>query len=139
MLASEQIIQVLNALCEKMGIVVDWTAQNAIPVAQKVCERFIHYEITRAILAMILWLCVIAGLVFGGTKIFKFFIKRIREQMDIGHDCFDIGTATVITGFIFTVLITIVVGKFVTNADILCKCLVCPELHIFEEFKYLLK
>ena len=30
MTVSEQIIQVLDALCEKFGLVIDWTSENAI-------------------------------------------------------------------------------------------------------------
>ena len=31
MTVSEQIIQVIDALCEKFGIAIDWTTQNIIP------------------------------------------------------------------------------------------------------------
>ena len=35
---SEQIIEVLNALCEKFGIAIDWTAENVMPYLTDLAE-----------------------------------------------------------------------------------------------------
>lgn len=31
MTVSDQIINVLDALCEKFGLVIDWTSENVVP------------------------------------------------------------------------------------------------------------
>ena len=60
---SSQFIEVLDALCEKFGIVVDWTSQNVVPYVTDLATRIITYEIwtsvawivIAAILFLIIW------------------------------------------------------------------------------------
>ena len=42
---SSQFIEVLDALCEKFGIVIDWTSQNVVPYLTDLAARIITYEI----------------------------------------------------------------------------------------------
>lgn len=42
---NSQFIEVLDALCEKFGIVIDWTSQNVMPYLTDLATRFISYEI----------------------------------------------------------------------------------------------
>ena len=49
MTVSEQIIQVIDALCEKFGIVVDWTSESVIPYLEILCTKLIKYEICTSI------------------------------------------------------------------------------------------
>lgn len=139
MTVSEQIIQVLDALGEKIGIAVDWTSQNVVPVAQQICERYIRYEIVMSILWTILDLGVIAGLIFGGVKLFKFLIKARQSQSYKDNYCVwaDVIMAFAIVGICFLGIFSIV--DIVANIEILCKCLLLPELHLFEELSNLLK
>lgn len=50
---SEEIINVLDYLCKKFGIVVDWTSANVIPYIQDLCTRYIQYEVLTSIAWMI--------------------------------------------------------------------------------------
>ena len=60
---SSQFIEVLDALCEKFGIVIDWTSQNVMPYLTDLATRLISYEIwtsaawivIAAILFLITW------------------------------------------------------------------------------------
>ena len=56
---SSQFIEVLDALCEKFGIVIDWTSQNVIPYVTDLATRIITYEIWTSVV----WI-VITGIVF---------------------------------------------------------------------------
>ena len=56
---SSQFIEVLDALCEKFGIVIDWTSQNVMPYLTDLAARFISYEIWTSMA----WI-VILGVVF---------------------------------------------------------------------------
>lgn len=58
MTTSEQIIQVINALCEKLGIAIDWTAENIMPQIEMLCTKFIHFEICISIY----WVCFMFAL-----------------------------------------------------------------------------
>ena len=42
---SNQIIEVLDYLSAKMGIVVDWTAENMVPYLTDLIERMVSYQI----------------------------------------------------------------------------------------------
>ena len=42
---SDQIIAVINDLCQKFGIAIDWTAENVLPYIEDLCARYIQFEI----------------------------------------------------------------------------------------------
>lgn len=46
---SEQIINVLDNLCQKFGIAIDWSAENVLPYLKELCGRFINWEIATSI------------------------------------------------------------------------------------------
>ena len=45
MTVSSQIIEVLNYLCQKFGIVIDWTQETILPYVQGLMEKYISWEI----------------------------------------------------------------------------------------------
>lgn len=49
MTVSDQIIAVLNDLCAKFGVAIDWSTENVIPYATELCDRYIRYEIATSI------------------------------------------------------------------------------------------
>jgi hypothetical protein len=64
---ADQIIQVINSLCEKFGIAVDWTAQNVLPYLQQLAMKLVAYKLWIAIV----WLgvAIVPILVIFGTMI----------------------------------------------------------------------
>lgn len=60
---SSQFIEVLDALCDKIGIAIDWTSQNVVPYVTDLATRIITYEIwtsaawiaIAAIVFLIIW------------------------------------------------------------------------------------
>lgn len=42
---SEEIIKVLEYLCMKLGLTIDWTNNNVLPYVEQLCEKFIKWEI----------------------------------------------------------------------------------------------
>lgn len=52
---TNQFIENLNAVCDKLGIVIDWTSDNLMPQIQDLLTRYGRY----------LFIDAIAGLVFG--------------------------------------------------------------------------
>lgn len=49
MIVSEQIISVLDYMCEKFGLAIDWTADNMLPYVTELMAKFIRYEIATSI------------------------------------------------------------------------------------------
>ena len=58
---SEQIINVINALCEKFGIAVDWTADNILPYLETLCAKFVNFEIWTSVFWMAFWFILACG------------------------------------------------------------------------------
>lgn len=67
MTVSEQIIQVLDALCEKFGLVVDWTNANIVPYLTELCARVCTYEIASSIF----WLIFGAVMLISGVFYYR--------------------------------------------------------------------
>ena len=68
MTVSAQIIEVINDLCAKFGIVIDWSAETVVPMLRILAEKYIHWEVATSIawivllfvttvILAILWLC----------------------------------------------------------------------------------
>lgn len=76
MTVSSQIIEVLNELCKKFGLVIDWSSENIMPYLKELCGRFINYEIYTSVFWMILIpaICVVFWIIFAAT------FKRAREE-----------------------------------------------------------
>lgn len=58
---SDQFIKILDALCEKIGVTIDWTANNITPYLQDLMQRFIKYETYTSLVWLVLG---IAGVIF---------------------------------------------------------------------------
>ena len=56
---SSQFIEILDALCERFGIAVDWTSQNVMPYLTDLASRIISYEILTSVAWIVLALIVI--------------------------------------------------------------------------------
>lgn len=77
MTVSSQIIEVINDLCAKFGVVVDWTAENMMPALQTLAEKYIRWEIATSVA----WIAIaiIVAVVFVAVDIIAF-----RSKWDDG-------------------------------------------------------
>ena len=69
---SEQVIKVLDAVCDKFGIAIDWTSNNVIPYIQELGNKIITYDICMNIMWLVIG-CVIPLIV-------AMFIKKFLNQ-----------------------------------------------------------
>ena len=46
---SDEIIKILDALCEKFGMAIDWTTENITPYLENLAGRIISFEISTSI------------------------------------------------------------------------------------------
>lgn len=94
---SDEVIKILEYLCDKIGITIDWTSNNVIPYLEQLCEKFVKWEIGTSIgwiaLAVI---SIIIALIFSkvvdldGFEIFIFWCVLIIAIVIIGWQAFDI-------------------------------------------------
>jgi hypothetical protein len=66
---SEQIINVLDNLCQKFGLIIDWSSENVLPYLKELCGRFIDYEIFTSVawIILTLTLCLLCWIVYAAT------------------------------------------------------------------------
>ena len=56
---SDDVIKILDALSEKIGLSIDWTSQNVVPYINQLCRKYVNYEITTSVIWIILGVCVL--------------------------------------------------------------------------------
>lgn len=117
---SEQIIQVLDALCDKFGLVVDWTSENVIPYLSTLCTKLVSYEIWTSVA----WMAIVVVLAGIGVVIWS--IKSVKE----GRRDFSEGSIVISTVVVFCWVVGLAVIIF-QIMDII-KCVTFPEMYIFE-------
>lgn len=120
MTISSQIIEVLNDLCKRFGIVIDWSAENVIPYLQELAGKYISWEIATS------W----AWIVIGGILI-ALGLLLIYYDLTV----WNFGLA-IIVGVVIGFIGICTVGDQ-TFDIITCKHL--PEKMIFEYVSYLMK
>ena len=94
---SSQFIEVLDALCEKFGIAIDWTSQNVMPYVTDLAARIIAYEIWTSAA----WITIAAIIFLNTWKMTKNMCKedRFEDEWLIGW-----GIRIVIGLFCFTAI-----------------------------------
>ena len=134
MLVSEQIIQVIEALCEKFGIVINWTSETILPYIEILGNKLITYEIYTSIAWMVVMLLISIGSIITMKKVYPFFKKKIAEGIspysDVCQNDWDVGLVLTIVGVVAINIVTVIV--IICQAFDIIKCLTFPEMYIFE-------
>ena len=120
MAVSEQIIQVLDALCEKFGLVIDWTSTNVIPYMTTLFEKLVKYEIWTSVA----WMIFMIPVAVISIKYLKWFCKMIVDHDDEFFD--DLWLVFSVVGLLASIICVIA-----QTMDII-KCVTFPEMFVFE-------
>ena len=73
---SSQFIEVLDVLCDKIGIAIDWTSQNVVPYVTDLATRIIAYEIWTSAA----WIVIVAIVFLIAWKMTKNLCKEDRFE-----------------------------------------------------------
>lgn len=129
---SAQIIEVLNDICDKFGIAVDWTSKNIQPYLKELMTKCINYKLATDIV----WLVVgIVLLIIGGVLLrFAFNNNRkyheIKDYYERMHSNLDETVAAqIIFGGICLCIAVILTLYFTIN---LITCVTFPEKIILD-------
>lgn len=130
MTVSGEIIKVLDDLCRRFGVAIDWTSENVMPYLEDLCARYIQYEVFASIAWCVLPLVVVvvSGLLWVISGIaYKKVGGELAEMV-----CY-ISSMTFFTAM--------VVGFFIcsTQAFDIIECYTIPEKVILEYIKTLLR
>lgn len=130
MTVSGEIIKVLDDLCRRFGIAVDWTSENVLPYLQDLCTRYIQYEVFTSIAwcALPLIVFVVSGLLWAISGIAY---KKVGGDIAEAVCC--------ISTIVF--FATMVIGFFICSSQAfdIIECYTIPEKVILEYIKTLLR
>lgn len=135
MTLSDEIIKVLNAFSKKYGITIDWTRTNILPYMQKLCSKYITYELATSIFFIILGICLLIYGMYCIKKRNYYFIKEEKEKKEKENNKY--------TGCVFgyVAIACILVGVVIIGANILniITCVTFPEKLILKELQTVYK
>ena len=137
---SEQVIKVLDAVCDKFGIAIDWTSNNVIPYIEQLGNKIITYDICNSIM----WLVI--GSVIPLTVailIKKFLNKKKLEAKERMNDYYytdgslDEGAWCCYAMIIVLIIIAIILTA--NNIQDIIQDIIFPEKTIIEFIKPYIK
>lgn len=73
---ADQIIRVIETLCEKFGIVIDWSAESLVPVITELANRYANY----VLFTNIAYIAIYIVLVLVGIKFSKWASGKAKEH-----------------------------------------------------------
>lgn len=125
---SNQIIEVLNVLCEKFGIAIDWTSQNVMPYVQELMKKAVNYELWTSVS----WLLICVAFIFVFFKLIYWYVKNQDNKSSIILDFLYCNEGFLVLFLIFGGILTIIatIGTVTQIMDIIT-CLTFPEKIIF--------
>ena len=130
---SEQVIKVLDAICDKFGIAIDWTSNNVIPYIQQLGNKIITYDICNSIT----WLVI--GSVIPLTVailIKKFLNKKKLEAKEASNDYYftdgSVADGACCCYILIAVLIFVAIVIGTINLQSIVQDIVFPEKTIIE-------
>ena len=119
---SQEVIEVLNWFADKLGISVDWTQENIMPMISELCQKYARYEITTSIA----WIVFVVILISAGIISFKSinkFCDYILEEFWL---------------LILFAIIIVSVSIIMYQIYDIAKCINFPELAFAEYLKTLI-
>lgn len=128
---SDQIIAVINDLCEKLGIAIDWSAENILPKVEELCAKYISYEIWTSVAWMALW-CSITLLLWIIASVM---VHKERKKDELDRWDFDCGVMPYVT---VIMIIAAAISSFITLCVVgtqifdIVEATVFPEKTIYE-------
>lgn len=126
MTVSSQIIEVLDAICQKFGIVIDWSADTIIPYVTELVQKIAKFSIGKNIF----YISINVFLIILGIWLIR---KAIVDSNKLGYE---------IEGFMYCsgaicIIVALIWGSVSVVA--LIKAITLPELVAFEYVKDLWK
>ena len=120
---SQEIITVLDYLCKKFGIVIDWTSESVIPYLEDLAARYIQFEVQSSIMgiASTVVIVILLGLIWAVSgAVTKLTMNDVAECI-----CY----ASLI-GFWITFVVCITLS--IVNAYHIIECYTIPERVILD-------
>lgn len=121
-MVSNQIIEVLNEICNKFGLAIDWTSKNVQPYLQELIAKCVAYKFATSIIWLIfgILVCTIGGVL---AKMAVGSWKKYNEEGPIS----DYEMYCAIQGIASGILLTVGIVMVVCNITTMIACKTFPE------------
>lgn len=139
---SQEIINVMDYICDKLGIAIDWTAENVWPQVMEILSRYRLYEIVNSSAKIVLDIVIIIGICIIISKMIHAYYNSKNERESnffwdyttytYHHDSMCISFAAIFIVSICFVLGIVSIVTIFTNIDNLMKWIFIPEIQILE-------
>ena len=130
MTVSEQIIQVIDKLCEKFGMAIDWTGENVIPYIETLGQKLVTYEIATSVAWILICTAMSIGCILATKKFAPTFKNGLKRERGT-YNC-DWVFATAFAIIVLVIVFGIIIGTIVTQTMDIIKCATFPEMYVFE-------
>ena len=141
---SDQIIKVLDEVCKRFGLAIDWSKDNVLPYVQELTHKIVMYDMAKTIMSLIL---SIIGLIAVGIFA-KTLFKEYKDYNILEGEAFDKRTFILLDDgwgepSIFGIICLIIFGvigllsilNLFTGIGQLIQDLTFPELTVIEFIK----
>lgn len=129
-MVSDEIIKVLDAFANKIGVTVNWTQDNILPYLQKLCDKYVTYEMATSVFWIVIGVC----LLFPGKYLVGKFKSYMKQDDESGLDDFE---SLLCIMSVVCAVFCIGGGIFVIGSNIfdIITCLTFPEKVILDELQ----
>lgn len=134
-----KVIEVLDYMGEKLGIAIDWTAENVMPQVTEFMGRYQMYAIIEHVMSLIIFVIGIAILETIIKKMFKGIATEDHNNIWYDMHWNTDGALTCAVVIIFGLVIAVFVCCVVDNVFNIAKWALIPEIQFFETFSECLK
>jgi len=126
---SDQIIAVLDDLCQRFGVVIDWTAENVLPYMTELLGKVVAYELWTSVAWLLLTLIPPIVLYKSITK-YRAYSLKVKESYKHQSDFEEV---IFITGIVIGCAGT-VIGCLMGISQVfdIVTCLTFPEKVIYD-------
>lgn len=148
MTASKQIIEILDAIGDKLGIAIDWTSENVWPYLKDLMEKYVRYVVVNKIFLIITSILVFFAIGVFATKCTKQYQKALSSKQNNFFWSYDSTCCCVspidpdrptLLGITFSVALGMIfMVVFIKSVARLIECFTIPELIVFDYIKDLL-
>ena len=123
---SDEIIKVLDDLCDKFGIAIDYSSNNILPYLQDLLDRYTKYELTTSIIQLVISCSILVVLIILNVKFDPYFLKLCEED----DECW----FSLVVTLAICVVISFGYNIFTIHSiiDNIITCITIPEKLIFE-------
>ena len=131
---SQEIITVLDYVCNKFGLTIDWTSENIIPYLQDLSTKYLSYEVYTSIAWMVIMIAVTMIVAIALSALHK---KANEDNWDF--DCSPASAFAVVFWVAFPIMVFTIICVICTQVFDIIECYTLPEKVILEYLQVLMK